>query len=383
MDPRHLKIGGAIVGVLVVLLGGMVVVGVVGVPSVEDMTNEWGDVDDDRVEVKTQLTIDNPNPLGLGYGISSVEYVLEGNDIELATGTVDELDIPRGQSTLNLSTDLHTAAIPPWWASHVQNDEVTELDIVATINASLGPIQRSPSITRSDTIETDIITTIEDGLEGYEGRHEGPEIGIAPLTERPAVEIRDTGAEWGEVTDDRTQVLFHMDIHNPNDYPIPTPAFTGEIVMNEVTIGAWDAHDVELVRGTYDTMIPPGETRELTFGVTLENEQIGEWFPTHVALEEFTDASMSVQLAMSIAGETFVIPPEGDAFRCEFTFQTAIFVEQDSGILDRDCGVEMSVLSPPSEEQLDSLGATISESELEEHLGLLILDDRPHTVALR
>ncbi len=96
------------------------------------------------------------------------------------------------------------------------------------------------------------------------------------------------------------------------------------MVFNDRPVAEWDAHDVDVVGGTSDTHIPPGESREITFVVTLDNDDVVEWFMTHVDNEEVTDAEMRAQLAMQINDETVTVPPEGDAIECEYEMTTAI-----------------------------------------------------------
>lgn len=351
---RLLAIGGAGVAGLLGLLGA---IGVLGAPSIASMTNRWGAVEEDRVEILTDLEVDNPNPVGLGYGISGVEYAVVMNDVGLAEGNADEVDLPSGRSTIDLATDVHVERIPPWWASHVDNGETSDMTIEAAIHANFGPIGNTPTVTHDDTIETDLIGTLRDGLEAYEGEHEGPTIGVDPVTITPRVEIRDTDARWGAVTEAVTELELIFDVHNPNAYPIPTPAFAGRLTFNDVAIGEWEAHEVDLVDGTFDALIPAGGTRSLTYRVDIANGRLGDWFVTHVDRGEFTEATMAGQLAFKLDDHVVRIPPEGDAVRCSFDFRTAILLDQDGGVLQRTCTVGGFGLEP-SASDLEALGAS-------------------------
>ncbi len=350
-----------IAGALVFLGVGLFTLGVIGAPSLDGMSNEWGEVEDDRIEIRTQLDIDNPNPLPIGYGIDGAEYTLEMNQIKVAEGNVSAIDIPRGAGTLNLSTYLLTDAIPPWWASHIENDEVSEVDIDAAILVSFGPFDRAARVSHGDTIETDLETTLAEALEGFEGEHTGPGIDLSVVTVERTVEVTDTDAQWGSVTESETEVWFDFTVHNPNEYPIPTPAFTGALEFNEIDIGDWDAHDVDLVDGPDDGLIPPGETREIRYSVTIDNEAIAAWFSTHVERDETTDARITGQLALQLSGHTMTIPPDDEAISCTFNLQTAILVEQSSGVSDRTCTV--IGMTPPTDEELEDWNASLDLEE--------------------
>lgn len=82
---------------MVVLLA----VGVFAVPAVADMTSEGGEVDEDRIEVWIQLTVDKPNPLPLGSGVDGAYYTLAMNQIAIAEGAVARArcHVGRGRST--------------------------------------------------------------------------------------------------------------------------------------------------------------------------------------------------------------------------------------------------------------------------------------------
>lgn len=365
MELSRVKLAGIAVGAVVAILVLAYLFGVIGAPSVESMDNQWGDVDDERIEIETELEVHNPNPVGLSHGIDSANYSLALNGIHVADGETGELDVGSGTSTIDLRTDLYHHEIPAWWATHIDNDEVSDVDVEATVHASIGPFDRSPSISHADEIETDLETTLSDAAAAFEGEHEGPAIGIEPFTIQPTVDITDADAEWGTVTESHTQIRLHFDVHNPNAYPIPTPAFTGNMTFNEILVGDWDAHDVEVLQGTYDTAIPPGATRELTLGVDLDNDRVAEWFASHVDADEQSHAEIRGQLAFSINDHVMTMPPDDDAFSCSLTFQTNIFVDQESGVIEEHCetvGYDTSIAS-----DLAAVGAWLDLTETDEY----------------
>ncbi|RKD93685.1 LEA type 2 family protein [Halopiger aswanensis] len=323
-------------------LGGLYAVGAVGLPDAGLADNEWGEVTDERIEVISTVWIDNPNP-GIELEDVTLEYDLAMNDVDLANGSVDGVAVPSGNSTTEIRTDLRYERLPSWWVSHVRNDEVSELAADVTAHASLGPLSGSPTYTHEDEIETDLETMIEESLAAHEGEHSLSPVqtGSGPQRElvEPTVEIRDTDAEWGEVTENRTELHLTFEVHNPNAYPLPTPALTGEMEFNEQMVAQWDAHEVELLDAAYDTTIPPRSTREITFVASMDNDDVVSWFATHVDNEEVTDAEMRAQLAMNINGETVTIPEDGDAIRCNYDMRTAIFVDQEAGLEQRGCEV--------------------------------------------
>lgn len=363
--------------VLVVLIGSLFVAGILGIPDGGLEDNEWGEVADDRIEVLTTVWVDNPNPFGVG-GDTDVEYDIELEGVELAQGAGTGLGISSGENQLQLSTDLRQQRIPPWWSAHLNNGEVSALSVDATVHTSLGPFSGSPSGSYNDEVETDIEGALDEAFSEFEGEYTATGIGLSTpdgTAIEPTVEIEETTAEWGAVDEQRTEILLTLDITNPNAYPVPTPAFTGELEMNELTMAQWDAGEVELRDAPDDATIPPQTTEQRTLVVVMDNAQVPPWLGSHVDREEFSDVAITGQLALSFNGEQMTIPQDGDGVRCEFGVQTSIFVDQESS-MDRE-GCELSPLEM-TEDELDAAGATLDLTETEwwTELGGGPLDDR-------
>jgi LEA14-like dessication related protein len=356
MRRRFLK-GFLAVGLaLAVALGALVAAGVLGLPDAGLEDNAWGTVSDDEIEVITTVWIDNPNP-GVALEGTTVDYVLRMNDVELATGTAADVRVPSGNSTTELRTDLQYRRLPAWWASHVRNGEVSDLRVDTTAHVDAGPLSGSPSGTYADEKTTDLEPMIESALAEHEGEHSLSPVGTATGTLEPTVEIRDTDAAWGTVTENRTELRLTFEVHNPNAYPLPTPVLAGEMVFNDVPVAEWEATELELRDGAYDATIPPGESREITFVADLDNDDVAAWFATHADNDEVTDAEVRAQLAMRIGGETRTLPPGEEAISCEYELRTDVFVDQPAGI-DRN-GCTLAPWAAPDDAAFEDLGATL------------------------
>lgn len=329
VDLRKIaRYGGIGLLVVVVLLSALFAIGVLGVPGGELADNQWGEVDNDSIEVITFVTVDNPNPFGLGSDVD-VEYDIDLQDVRLAEGSGEDIEISSGENELEFTSDLFYHNLPAWWSAHLNNDEVSLLEADATIHASLGPLSGSPSTTIESEIDTDIEGALDDGFSEFEGSYPP----AATL-----VEIEDVTTEWGTVTEDQTEILTTVTIHNPNPAtPVPTPAFTGGLVFNDIPMAAWDADDVELLEAEEDAVIPPGETEERTFLVEMNNTNIPPWFASHVEQEEFTEMEVYGQLVFTISDQEFTVPPGDETLACEFDMTTGIFVDQDTDVALGDC----------------------------------------------
>jgi LEA14-like dessication related protein len=365
---------------LVLLVVVLFVLGVLGLPETQLEDNRWGEVEGQDVEVITEVGLDNPNPFGFG-GEADVEYGVDLEGVRLAEGVGSGLEVSSGYNTLNFTTTLFSENLSPWWSSHLNNGEVSSLEADATADVRLGPLSGSHDTTIEDEIETDIEGALDESSSEFEGEYSLADTG---LSLEPSVNITDATTEWGEVTNETTEIVTTLTIHNPNAYPIPTPAFAGGIEMNGESIVDWQAGDVRILdaegnRVVGEEAVIPGETtEERTFIAEMDNQNVSVWFPTHVDSEqpvgnpgvEFTQMVVTSQLAFELNGERFTIPPGGQAIACEFDLTTSIFVDQDGGMAPQGCG--LTAFEQPRE-QLEAVGAVLDEDDL----GLGDDDDGP------
>ena len=370
-----LKRIGKIAGIVLVLggisIGGLFAVGVLGVPDGGLEDNRWGEVDNESIEVHTDIYVDNPNPFGVGGDIDA-EYDIYLQGTQMASGEEENLGIESGENEINLTTDLLHQNLPAWWVAHLNNDEVSELTVDATVHGSVGPFSGSPSMNHTDEIETDLEGALDEGFSSFEGTYSGTETDfrVGGTAIEPTVDVEDVTTQWGDVTENVTEIQATMTIHNPNAYPIPTPAFAGNLTFNDITMANWTADEVEVLEVQDDGLIPPGETEERTFVVGMDTQQIPHWFGSHVEQDEFTTMEVTGQFAMEVGGSELTIPENDEAITCTFDVTTSIFVDQDDGVSDQGCDVNPFEISDVS---LDETNATHDpdDEETEDENGLL------------
>ena len=351
-----LKIGkyvGAGIGGLIFLIVVLFVLGVIGVPDGGLEDNRWGEVDDQDVEVITEIGIDNPNPFGFG-GDADVAYDIDLQEVRLAEGEGTGISVASGSNSENLSTLLDASQLPAWWSAHLNNDEVSNLSADATIDVSLGPLSGSHDTTIEDEIDTDIEGALDDASSEFEGSY--PE-------EVPLIEITDVTTEWGDVDEEATEVLTTFEFENPNEGTVivlPESGFEGETRFNDIPMADWETDDVTVIDEDgevgvgEDVVVEGGESVERTFLVELDNQNIGEWFPTHVEQEEFTEILWATELVVQVFEDDPVgdlvgdlpisnlpaeirIPPGESTIDCEIDLQTGIFIDQDTDVQFQGC----------------------------------------------
>lgn len=327
---RYLVAG--IVAVAIVVGAGFAT-GVLGVPAVDTIENRFADVDDERTTIDTNLTVDNPNPLGVSAGNLSIDYAISMNDVQLANGSKEGIAIESGQSTLPFRTSLANQRIPEWWYTHVDRGETSE--VVVDVNVSHGLLgDRTVSVPQEQTIQTDI-------LGQFNNTTTRPIDADAPLVSDPVLYLNETTATYGDdVTPERTPLDLEFTVYNPKPYPYAVSEVGYEIGMNDVQVGEGSSE-----RGY---AIPPKSTRTIEASVVIDNENIDDWWVSHLERDQVTDVAIDVAILIDpdaggvIAGDVEPIRLDTDAFDYETTIETDIFGTKESDELppenDRSTG---------------------------------------------
>ena len=337
----------------------------VGVQDIGD----WGEVSDERTEIITTLWVDNQNLIGVSLsGTADVSYELTLNDVFLAEGRAQELDVPPGNETLTLSTEVRNQRIPQWWVNFIQNNETIPVRAEPSATVEVGSVTASPGLpTLNETLlqdSTPVSSALSQVASGAEGEHtetfssDRVESRVtsdltdqdAPNQVREAVirnevtvgyEIQRGWTTWGEVSQDRTVVYFHFLVHNPSDVvavPAEPENLGATVEMNDVELFTAQGDQTTLQNPKNFTLneaigervLAPGETKEVVYAVEMDNQNIDDWFVSHVQRDEQTDIRTEFQLVFSNGETTFRIPEDSPAaYTCEL--QTGILVnEQDT-----------------------------------------------------
>lgn len=318
------KVLGAL-GVLAVIGGGVAVAVDKPQYGLQDR-GDWGAVTEDSINITSQGYVYNPNSFGVNMSSLSIAYRVKMNDIALAEGFKEGLQIDSEENnTVEVETTLKPEKVPEWWVSHMRNGEVSQLEVPLTIDfMALNRSFTVDGISYSDEIETDLESKMNQAVGQIEGTYSWSPTG-AEITETD-IEIVDGSASFGKVTRKSTPLIVDLELRNPNSYPIPVPQFNGELNMNSVELAKWQANEVTVTKAPENGVIPPGETQEVTLRVDMSNEKIDEWFVSHAAQDEQTEGEINFRLGFDVAGQTLQIPRNG-GLSCGFNFQTGILVD--------------------------------------------------------
>lgn len=287
---------------------------------------DWETADNAEIEIESEVWVNNQNPIGLSLEQTRLEYGLKMNEVKLAEGTKEGFSVQKGNQTVEFHTSLLQNNLQEWWVRHMRNDERSNLVVPMKV-ALTGPIPLTiGETTYTDTVETDIESSLNNSASQIEGVYEGPQLleGDSFLSElsRPEVEVTDATANFGEITMSQTQLIFKIDIKNRNIYPIPAPKFEGNLDLNNIRLAEWEANSA-----TRTETIDPGKTKEVSFQADIDNSRIDEWLVTHIRNQEYSEAKLELRLRFETDGGSITVPTD-ESLTCNFGLETAILVDR-------------------------------------------------------
>ena len=311
VSARRLKIAGAVAGVLVVSIIGAFAFGVLGAPAVEEVDNRFGEASNETTVVYTDLVVDNPNPIGVQLGDTTINYTVRMNDVPMAVGGREGLNIKEGSSTQEFTTRMDNEQIPPWWTTHVNNGERTVVTINATVRTSiLG--QRQYDLTQEKEVETDIIGQFNSNETRPVRSEDSP-----PVFSDPILYVNRTGAEWGNATEAETPINMEFLLYNPQTTPFTVTELGYEITMNGVLVGEGATDDL--------AAIPPGQTEAVETEARILNPNLDDWWVTHLQNDQVTDLRIEFYAKVSTDGLAQDVRVPLDELTYEKTIETDIF----------------------------------------------------------
>lgn len=315
-----LRVGAVVVVGLVGLVVAAYLLGFLGVPSVTGAENRFGETNESTTVVETELGVRNPNPVGTGFLDVSADYEVAMNNITMATGGKSGISAPPGESTVTTRSYLRNERIPRWWASHIQNDERTQVRIDASIRSGL--VGQSFAVPQERTIETDLLSSFN----STETREVNAN---RPLVSDPVLYVNRTAGQWGDVTNESTPIVLDFYVYNPKSYAIPVSQIDYRVNMNEITVGEGT--------NTREYVLPPGELTRVRTVTTIDNSNLDEWWVSHIQRDQVTDLRISFNATVEVGGTSIEVPM--DRFTYTETIETDIFGTKnatDAGGTDGD-----------------------------------------------
>ena len=318
-------------------------------PSVEVVdVGAWQPVGDERIDVLTTVRVTNVSPLLAAISDRLVaNYHIDLNGVRLATGRKDGLDITTDDGSIQLRTTIEHENIATLWATYVSTDESMALttggDITigpwGLLTVAIPPVEQS--VLDDETPVIDALSSAADGIAENYALDTGSLVsqltdGLLRLgSASPAVgyEIERGWATWGAVTPEETTVMFHFDIRNRGDVPLPSVPEVLDVTleMNDIAMFTSKQRGATLVDATSEPPLAPGQRRRVEYPITMDNENVDLWFRSHVRNGERTDLLASIQLVFQplMLATSLKLPP-GSVPTVSCDVQTGILVDQET-----------------------------------------------------
>jgi len=255
------------------------------------VSTEWGEADEEVTDIKTEFEIPAPNVVEGRLSNFGVGYDVKMNDVRMANAERDDVFLNPDGTVVRLDAEMDNRRIPEWWCTHVNNGEESTVEIephlrlpgiLSGISASAG----TPA--RTKKVETDVLGCVE-----TEEAQDKTVLGRTVFT------VEDFHAEWGEATTEETPVDVTARVSNPNPFDVGASRIDCEVLMNGVRVGKGNAEGVSI----------PAESEErIDVDVTVENDELPEWWCTHVENDEVSEIEVVLYAVYEPLGRDFRVP---------------------------------------------------------------------------
>jgi len=268
-----------IIGLIFLLLIGLITIGLItgilSIPSVKSYNNRWGAISNNTTEIITNINIENSNPFKIIVPRVKVDYRLKMNTIEMAHGTIEDIYLEKGESTIEVTSYFDNTKIPEWWVSHIKNNETTIVDIEPEVVIDVE--FSKPGIKTQDKtipLETNLLKDIDNIND------KTIEAGSISLNFKPY------SCNWGNISNETTEIIMEVIVTNPIDLSVSLPEINYTITMNNITIGKGKTMDLIVLKANNKSTI--------TIITKIKNNLLDDWFVSHLLNNEHTTIEISI-----------------------------------------------------------------------------------------
>ncbi len=280
------------IGIVFLIFIGVIALGFItgflSIPSIKSISNSWGNISNTTTEITSNITIENDNPFNIIVPRVKVEFTLKMNDIDMAQGSVENISLPQGDTTIEVTSYLNNTKIPEWWISHITNNETTIIVIEPTvvIDAEFS----EPNIVvpgKTISLNTNLLGTMS------ANKGKTIQLGVVNLT------IESSNATWGGINNETTEIILDLVLSNPLPISIQIPQINYTIAMNDIIVGQGISND---------TLIPT-ENNEFTMSLSIliDNNMLDDWFVSHLENGEHSVLNISISSTVEYGGLTYTI----------------------------------------------------------------------------
>jgi len=124
-----------------------------------------------------------------------------------------------------------------------------------------------------------------------------------PLVSDPVAYVNRTNATWGAVSENRTPIDAEIAVYNPKSYPLAVNELGYTITMNGVAMGEGNTER--------SYTIPPNTERTLDARLVMRNDNIDDWWVSHLERNQRTNLEVDFYLRVGTGGRTVRLPLRG------------------------------------------------------------------------
>jgi len=261
-------------------------------PDIRNVSLEWGEVNDNSIEVLGTLTVYNPNSVSLPVNKITCEVELNG----IRVGSAETIDLKIAKATefpLRISAKIDTSKIPSVWAEHIRRNEKSEASIKIKATFDLGVVEFTFPYTVKQPFETDLLSQLTSvGPVPVEKKVKVPLLGEKTIFNMTLEALSGT---WGKATPDISQINISAVILNDNPYPLLVPKVKSEIESNGIIVGYGET-------GLLNAF-GPHDTKEVKLVASLYSSQMSAWFVRHVQQGEKSIFNIRVYIEFKVVDD--------------------------------------------------------------------------------
>lgn len=251
-------------------------------PEVKEISNNWGNVTQETMEVITTVKVYNPNPFTLP--VKKITGDLNADGIAMGHSESKDLHIAKeANSSIVISTKIDNSKVPVFWTEHLNRNENSEVEIDVGITFDLKVTDFTFPYHLERPLQTNILSMFQ---------RIGPETFGAEKPVPVKITLKSLSGSWGEVTQEYTAVNLVAVVHNDNDYPLFLPRMTYDTEVNGINFASGESE--------IDQLLPPNSDSIINGVITLDNQQLANCFVSHIKNGEESILQVSVSLIFEL-----------------------------------------------------------------------------------
>jgi LEA14-like dessication related protein len=245
-------------------------------------------VTQDETTVRSDIVVNNPNPIGIAVGSARLELTVRLNDVVVGHGESADINLDRGESSTTVVTTFSNSRLTEWWASHLADGEHTDWDVDVRLATSMfGRGVSARVLDVQGQFETSLLQQIE--------AVRPPPLMIGGY----GVEFVETDLEWGDSSAQKSSVEGRLMVKNNTPVDVTVSRLGFDLVMNDVIVGHGETQP--------DQVIAASQTSAVTADMEIDHSAMVRWWPTHIAEHE----QSTLQARVSVVVEAQLPQPIG------------------------------------------------------------------------